>query len=270
MTSNFKFIHKTTAFELQNAYSLALAAELAYEEKNKIQNTVKQWGFDKFKFISAEDGTECFIMSNKEIIVVAFRGTEEVKDWITNLDLKLIEGAFDGRVHQGFYTSLSNVWQQIERTIADFRDNQEKSLWFTGHSLGAALATLAVALFREEDRPVDGLYTFGQPRTGDRQFARNFNFDFKPYTFRFVNNNDSVTRIPSRSRKYSHVGTFKYFSESGELVEDISYWNRFLDRMRGRIEDILEWGSDGIKDHAMYLYRERIGKALEKELQQGS
>ena len=268
VTSDFKFIPNTTAFELQNAYSLASAAELAYKDDSEIQNTVVKWGFDKFKFIKAEDGTECFIMSNQEIIVVSFRGTTDTKDWIVDLDLKLIEGLFEGKVHSGFYTSLSNVWQQIKRTIAAFRNNKEKSLWFTGHSLGGALATLAVARFRAEDRPVDGLYTFGQPRVGDRQFARNFNFDFKPYAFRFVNNNDAVTRIPSRARQYSHVGTFRYFTEPGELVEDIGYWNRFLDRMHGRTNDILEWGSDGFKDHAMFKYRELIAKALEKELQQ--
>ena len=261
----FEFVPNTITFDWQNAYSLALVAELAYREENEIQNTVKEWGFDKFKFIKAEDGTECFVMSNKEIIVVSFRGTTDTKDWITNLDLKLIEGPFEGKVHCGFYTSLSNVWQKINSTIVDFRDHKEKSLWFTGHSLGGALATLAVARFREKDIPVNGLYTFGQPRAGDREFARNFNFDFKPYTYRFVNNNDLVTRIPSRSRQYSHVGTFKYFTEPGEFVEDIGYWNRFLDRMRGRLEDILEWGSDGFKDHRMSQYRELIGKTLKKE-----
>ncbi|MDJ0718521.1 MAG: lipase family protein [Prochloraceae cyanobacterium] len=267
MTANFAlFVHDKTTFEWQNAYHLALAAELSYEKADKIEGIVTGWGFEKFKFIQAPDGTECFIMSNKNIIVVCFRGTDQLEDWITNLDLELIKGPFEGRVHQGFYTSLSGVWQRIERTIASFRGNKPKSLWFTGHSLGAALATLAVARWREEDRPVDGLYTFGQPRTGDREFARNFNFDFKPYTFRFVNNNDIVTRIPSRQPlKYSHVGTFKYFTEAGEFREDISYWNRFLDRMHGRIADILEWGSDGIKDHAISEYVKNIKKALDNQ-----
>ena len=262
MTSNFEFVHDTTNFNLKNAYSLVQASELAYKQEEEIRSTVENWGFSKFRFISAKDGTQCFIMSNDNIIVVAFRGTEAIEDWLTNINLDLTEGPFEGNVHQGFYTALSNVWTKIERTIAAFRENKPKSLWFTGHSLGAALATLAVARLRDEDRPVDGLYTFGQPRTGDRQFARNFNFDFKPYNFRFVNNNDVVTRIPSRSHKYSHVGTLKYFTERGELVDDIGFWNRFLDRMHGRIEDILEWGSDGIKDHAISAYKELVGKAL--------
>jgi triacylglycerol lipase len=262
--SEFKFIHDTTAFNLQNAYSLAMAANLAYENEQKIKKTVEdEWKFKKFRFFEHRDGTQAFAMSNDKIIVVAFRGTEpnQIKDWLTDLDFNLVNGPLDGKVHEGFYTALSNVWQRIERTISEFRAKKSKSLWFTGHSLGAALATLAVSRFRDEDRPVDGLYTFGQPRTGDRTFARNFNFEFKPYAFRFVNNNDIVTRMPPRALKYSHVGTFRYFTESGKLVHDISWWNRFLDRMHGRIEDILEWGTDGIKDHSMERYVEHLKKA---------
>ena len=40
------------------------------------------------------------------------------------------------------------------------------SVWYTGHSLGGALASLATAQMRRQEVPVDGLYTFGQPRTG--------------------------------------------------------------------------------------------------------
>ena len=34
MMSEFKFVHNTTAFNLQNALSLALCADLAYEDRN--------------------------------------------------------------------------------------------------------------------------------------------------------------------------------------------------------------------------------------------
>jgi hypothetical protein len=37
-----------------------------------------------------------------------------------------------------------------------------QSLWLTGHSLGAALATLGMASLGEEGKPVNGLYTFWQ------------------------------------------------------------------------------------------------------------
>ena len=80
---------------------------------------------------------------------------------------------------------MSYVWRDIWQFI--FKQRKGRALWITVHSLGAALATLAVAKLRlEKDEPVNGLYTFGQPRTGDRDFAKNFNADFGNQTFRYV------------------------------------------------------------------------------------
>lgn len=250
------FDHETTAFRLENARYMARAAHLAYAPDNQVEGRAQaELGASQAKFITA-NGTQCFIAADDQKIVVAFRGTEpkRIEDWLTDLNSDLTAGPLGGQVHAGFWHALNAVWQSVERTISRFREGGSKSLWFTGHSLGAALATLAVARFRDDDRPVDGLYTFGQPRTGDRTFARNFDIDFKSQAFRFVNNNDVVTRVPTRSMLYSHVGTFKYFTEDGRLVDDISFWNRFLDRMKGRMEDVFEWGTDGLKDHSMDDY----------------
>jgi triacylglycerol lipase len=44
-------------------------------------------------------------------------------------------------------------------------------LWVSGHSLGAALATLAAADFAKEGyQPVT--YTMGSPRVGDRDWVK--------------------------------------------------------------------------------------------------
>ncbi len=268
--TDFKFDHDTTAFSLRNAYSLALAANLAYSNEQKIEETVKNdWGLQDCRFITDNqgDGTECFAMSNDDIIVVAFRGTEpdQIEDWITDLSFDLVDGPFGGKVHEGFNWAVNSVWETVEETIKEYQGSAAKSLWFTGHSLGAALATLATARFRVQGGRVNGLYTFGQPRTGDETFAKNFNNDFKPFDFRFVNNNDVVTRLPPRAMDYSHVGTLKYFTEDGELEDDMSWWGLFLDRMHGRIDDILVWGTDGVKDHSMLNYIDFLKKALDKE-----
>jgi len=83
---------------------------------------------------------------------------------------------------------------------------QAQSLWLTGHSLGAALATLRMASLGEEAKQVNGLYTFGQLRVGGKTIARNFDLDLKSRMFRFVNNNDVVTRVPTREMGFCHVG----------------------------------------------------------------
>ncbi len=191
---------------------------------------------------------------------MAIRGTQpdKLQDWLADADFDLVDGPF-GKVHDGFYRALRAVWREVLQTIRNFQDNGQ-SLWFTGHSLGAALATLNVATLRADDKPVYGLYTFGQPRTGGRDFAANFNQDFKPRCFRFVHNNDIVPRVPLRAMNYSHVGTFLYFDKDGKIDDDLSWWYQVLDRVEGRIEDLGKPGTDGIKDHSMDRYLKWLEK----------
>ena len=97
-----------------------------------------------------------------------------------------------------------------------------------------------------------------EPRTGDEPFARNFNFAFKPYAHRIVNHNDLITRVPPRAFGYSHTGTFKYFTEQGELVDNIDWWQRFLDSWQGAYDDFFDWAGDGVRDYNMTQYRQLI------------
>ena len=257
--SDFAFAPNTTKYQPSNALALGKCANLAYESKQKIKNTVSSWGFGKFEFFD-RDETQAFVTGNNDAIIVAFRGTEpkKLQDWVTDADFDLVDGPL-GEVHDGFYRALRFVWRELSKATKDFQDKGQ-SLWFTGHSLGAALATLAVASLRADDKPVHGLYTFGQPRTGSRDFAANFNQDFKPRCFRFVNNNDIVPRVPLRAMTYSHVGTFLYFDKDGNLSEDLHWWYRLLDSVDGRIEDLGKPGTDGIKDHSMDKYQKWLDK----------
>jgi triacylglycerol lipase len=261
--ATFAFDLNTTRYDSNTALWLGKAAHLAYQDEPSIGKETSSWGFDRFRFFSKRE-TQAFVIANDKMIVVAFRGTEpgKLRDWLTDVDLTLVDGPV-GKVHDGFNRALTYVYQDVRQTIAEFQ-TKGQSLWFTGHSLGAALATLAVAKLRhEEDKPVYGLYTFGQPRTGDRTFERNFNADFKSRAFRFVNNNDIVPRVPPRELGYSHVGTFLHFDSAGNLQSDISWWYRLLDGARSRIEDFLKLRLDDVEDHAMRHYLERLEKNID-------
>ena len=260
------FNSRTTQFRYANALLLAKASLLAYQPPDIIQPEVARWGLDRFAFLDRGD-TQAFLAGNKEMIVLSFRGTEpqRLQDWMTDAKIKRVKGPY-GKVHRGFLKGLTLVWSEIRQVIREWQIHGQ-SVWVTGHSLGGALATLAVAAFGEEAKPIHGLYTFGQPRVGGKTFARNFDLEYQARTFRFVNNNDVVTRVPPRNLGYRHVGTVLMFDHAGILQTDLHFWNHFLDRVVGRIEDLGKPGTDGIKDHNMAGYLKQLGRPGNRQIE---
>ncbi len=248
-----------TPFSIDRAFALATAAELAYSPGDQITTSVcDDWGFDDCRFIDSDD-SQAFIAIDRDVLIVSFRGTEaNFSDWLTDADFSLVKGPLGGKVHEGFYDALADIWHKMAAEIAYLDPQQRKSLWVTGHSLGGALATLAAARWIEARRTVQGLYTFGQPRTGDAAFRRNFNFALKASTFRFVNDNDLVTRVPPRALGFSHLGTMKYFTDAGRLESDASWWQLFLDRWTFHLDGFLDGELEATQDHSMTGYRKLI------------
>ncbi len=222
-------------FDLGTAVCLAKFSNIAYEEDEDLKRKVKkEWGFGDLHIVNATaTSTQGLIAAKPGYVVVAFRGTEitEWLDWATNTDaFYSVEAPLDGRVHRGFWNALDEVWLEVRQVIQEFRKGP-KPLWLTGHSLGGALATLATAQLLQSNDPVRGLYTFGQPRVGDRRFAQAFDSEFKARAFRFVNDNDIVPELPSW---YAHVGTLKYFSDSGVLRDSPSWYDWTSKKIRRR------------------------------------
>lgn len=111
---------------------------------------------------------------------VALRGTIEADEWARNLQLRQVDFAEGGRVHKGFYA--------IYRTLRFTGDGARGDLMarlralppaprtvFVGHSLGGALAAIAVADAVDEPWAYGGerlaLTTFAAPRAGDPAFV---------------------------------------------------------------------------------------------------
>ncbi len=258
------FNPNVTKYNPENALALAKAAELAYayNQGNTIQQTVADWGFDEYFQMWDVNGTQSYVAASKEAVLAVFAGTNQSIDWLDNITFFPLQGPV-GSVHRGFMIALERVWGEMKEAIYNKSQGQRRSqglkpqtLWVTGHSLGAALATLAVAKLRlEEDLPVNGLYTYGSPRVGDRIFARAFNQEFKP-AFRIVNNNDIVTRVPARLMLFSHVGNFLYLDVDKNLHSDVHWWYQFLDGVQGAADNLLKEKEniDAIEDHKMAQY----------------
>lgn len=261
--STVLFESHATAYSLNNAYWLAQAAQIAYQDKATIQPAVAALGLKNFEFLSRRD-TEGYIAANDDIIIVAFRGTEptHLRDLMTDVKMHKVQGPL-GDVHRGFLGAFNLVKDDLLSAIQRLRDKSHpQSLWCTGHSLGGALAVIAAAQLLVDGHTVNGLYTFGQPRVGDETFTTECARRLAGQYFRFVNNNDTVTRVAPRTLGYAHTGEVRYIDTGGQIQTDIGFWNRFLDRVKGRMEDFLKPGSDGLKDHGMRHYLEHLGNAV--------
>ncbi len=230
-----------------NAKKFATLAELAYQDAETIKEAVSI-EYDKFKFIESGD-TQVFVAGNDDEVVVSFRGTESFQDWLTDAKFRMVDSAI-GKIHRGFTDALYEVFNELVNTVEEFLDD-EQYLYITGHSLGGALATL-FAIIVDED--LDGVYTFGSPRVGNRAFKKAYDSKLKGISFRYVNNNDIVTRVPFWLFGYRHVGLLRYLASDGVTHQKISSFGYFLDRLRGRAKDFGNKGTDGIKDHAIGAY----------------
>jgi triacylglycerol lipase len=138
-----------------------------------------------------------FIVENEKEIIVAFRGTDSQTDWLADalaFHKDFPYAADSGKVHQGFleiYNSFrKDIFQAMERL-----DNQ-KTVLITGHSLGAALATLfALDLLKNTTFSNVELINFGSPRVGNRKFCQAVNKEVTTVT-RIINVHDVVTLLP--------------------------------------------------------------------------
>ena len=224
------FEPQATSFSTANAQVLAQAAAVAYRDPAKCAKWAKVSGFTgAFDFFDNHD-TQGFVAESGDAIVIAFRGTQpdRAMDWF--VDAGAVHRAWDhtaGKVHTGFYQALRAVWgvalatgEVLPRRLVN-RGN--RTVWITGHSLGGALAELcaAQAVF-VSNIPVQGVYTFGQPRVGNKDFAEAVGRRIGSRIFRFVNDRDIVPRVPLFSMEYCHYGNQTFYDTHGNPTEQAS------------------------------------------------
>jgi hypothetical protein len=251
---------KRAAYSDRMAWVLASMSHLVYERfeeggkaKELLLAKLKGGGFELIEtFNSTETDTQAFLVSNKEYAVLAFRGTEVTKLTDVKTDAKALRiSVIEGRVHKGFTHAYRSVEKEIE---ASLKKVYGLPLYITGHSLGAALATVATQqlerdhVFRDQ---IAACYTYGSPRVGNKQFDVNF----KSVIYRVVNTTDIVTVVPLLAMGYIHIGDVRFLSyRMGEFRRGIPILQRLLFFLAG----ILRLFSPLVGDHAIVEYRRKL------------
>ena len=273
------FEYGASSFSLVNAWWLAEASTLVYAVEDYVRPRLIKAGLNRVVFFN-QSSTQCFIASNSRFAIVVFRGSEiwkrnerfdphqMIADFKTNIDIRLSDWIQGGKVHSGFRTALDSVWDDMLPEIKHLRD-QRIPIWMTGHSLGAALATLAADRLPN----VQGLYTFGSPRVGDQEFQKMFGLK----AFRVVNSKDIVANIPPKD-PYRHVGEYIFIDQKGDIhalhrtKKDPDVVSRDTDsNASGNVGEVRKSDSalyipDSIRDHVPLLYSIYIWNKLVESL----
>jgi len=230
-----------------------IAAKLsahAYRPAKSAVAACKKMGFPWASLIS-KGGAEVLIAKDRNDLWFAFRGTEPSKLNDVTADLKLIKNSAmaGGKVHSGFQDEVNDLWMDILKELEHNSNLKiQKDVYMCGHSLGAAMATIAAT----RHQPVE-LFTFGSPRVGGPKFIKNI----KCPHLRFQNNNDIVTRIPPAWLGFRHHGNMIYFNRFGDRQLKPTWKDLFFGIANS-------WKKfkifDGIVDHGMPNYVKAITK----------
>jgi triacylglycerol lipase len=229
----------------------AKLSSIAYNNVKEAKSQAKKLGFTTTEFYE-KDGAQAFRFMNKDDLVIACRGTQPTEFNDLKADLKALPVMAEtvGRVHIGFKTEVDDLWPMIEEDI-NRKVNVSKTLWFTGHSLGAAMATIMASRAKhnvELNDPVE-LFTYGSPRVGWRMYCNSLNV----VHHRWKNNNDIVTTVPFAVMGFKHHGECHYINAYGNVRKPTG-WQMFKDRMRGMWMGIKKGKIDNFGDHSMVEY----------------
>ena len=247
---------------LDKSLLFAKLSGIAYLDEKDATREAKKLGFTTIEFYD-RDGAQAYRFQNKTDIVIACRGTQPTEFGDIKADLQALPVIAEtvSRVHRGFKREVDDLWPMIGEDIPT-KAKQTRDLWFCGHSLGAAMATIMTSRALYDDAlqdPVE-LYTYGSPRVGWNGYCDAIAV---PH-YRWRNNNDIVTTVPLAIMGYRHHGTECYLNAYGQ-VRSPTGWQKVKDRFRGMWMGLKQGKIDNFGDHSIDEYIKHIEAAVTEE-----
>jgi triacylglycerol lipase len=233
----------------------ARLSSIAYCNFDEAKSQAKKLGFTTTEFYD-RDGAQAYRFMNKDDLVIACRGTEPSQFSDIAADLRAIPVVAEtiSRVHKGFKSEVDDLWPMICDDLVR-PANMGKKVWFCGHSLGAAMATIMASrcMFYASVPNPEELYTYGSPRVGWPKYVKSLGV----VHHRWRNNNDIVTTVPPIAFGFTHHGAQHYLNAFGN-VRSPSGWQLFKDKLRGMWMGLKQGKIDSFSDHSITEYTKHL------------
>ncbi|MCA9683305.1 MAG: lipase family protein [Myxococcales bacterium] len=215
-----------------NAYWLCRCAKLAYHDAERTTSEAGDWGLSRVDSISRRK-SQCWVGSNERLIVVAFAGTNfsEIQDLLNDADARPVAG-YGGKVHAGFKRAYEAVRASLLAALGEHRGG-EQALWITGHSLGAAVASLAAVDLLAQGQSLEGVYTFGQPRVGDDDFVAGYQRALGDRSYRLARVTDPIPGAPIH---YRDLPTRIHITSDDRLTLNYEPSKKLIDKLKNTRE----------------------------------
>jgi len=211
-------------FTLGNALAMMWLSQLAYEADDHpetVDAVLPKFKLRKIKLGERgrlERKASFIVATGRGATFVMLAGTDPLKpqDLITDADLNPFSTGF----HDGFLEAARSVQNEIETAI---RDNGAagQPLFFTGHSMGGAVAVISAQLALKSGLRATAVYTFGGARAGGQEFFDSYDPDLGNCSFRLVYGKDVVAKVPPNSliRTFRHVGQHLHCAQGSKFAE---------------------------------------------------
>lgn len=156
----------------------------------------KVWSFD-------EDNAHVDVYECDYFVVYCFRGTDDVKDFCSSIQVTAEDFSKFGSVHTGFAKEFYKIYHIVKASI----DVIEKPFFTIGHSMGGAMALLCAGLHFHRSNFV-ACFTFGMPKCVMSKFVVE---TLKMVHIRWACEHDSVCRLPLS--RYLHHGLLRIIKQ---------------------------------------------------------
>jgi hypothetical protein len=145
---------------------------------------------------------KCYIINQNNTLYIAWCGTDEPRDFLSNLDISLVPFFNGGHVHQGFLVYSDLLREKVLKIVKGFKGGDR--IVFTGHSLGSCVLLIAIECKKMYPCKNINYVSFGSPMIGDTDFVNTCESVLDSCT-RVYDENDPVCILPSAALGYCHL-----------------------------------------------------------------